>query len=155
MQASQTLPLLALRDIVIFPGMIAPIFVGREKSILALSAAQKVEGSIYSFTHSPDTVADGLRTLALSMRTFCYLQKLDQFLLTGEHEIYYWTAWLIHLLKVACEPSCALNMACVQDWLRNQQGSKKILVLLSGGNIDPMLYREIWKEDYLLTTPKR
>ncbi|WPY00151.1 Endopeptidase La [Candidatus Trichorickettsia mobilis] len=47
MQASQTLPLLALRDIVIFPGMIAPIFVGREKSILALSAAQKVEGSQY------------------------------------------------------------------------------------------------------------
>ncbi len=31
-----TLPLLPLRDIVLFPGMIAPLFVGREKSILAL-----------------------------------------------------------------------------------------------------------------------
>ncbi|WP_316353444.1 serine/threonine dehydratase [Candidatus Trichorickettsia mobilis] len=113
------------------------------------------QGSIYSFTHSPDTVADGLRTLALSMRTFRYIQKLDQFLLADEYAIYYWTAWLIHLLKVACEPSCALNMACVQQWLKNQQGSKKILVLLSGGNIDPMLYREIWKEDYLLNEPKR
>ncbi|WPY00152.1 Threonine/serine dehydratase [Candidatus Trichorickettsia mobilis] len=113
------------------------------------------QGHIFSFAESPDTVADGLKTLALSERTFYYLQKIDQFLLAEEYEIYYWTAWLIHLLKVACEPSCALNMACVQDWLRNQQGSKKILILLSGGNIDPILYREIWKEDYLLNKPKR
>ncbi len=38
----QTLPLLALRDTVIFPGIVAPIFVGREKSIKALSAAKSI-----------------------------------------------------------------------------------------------------------------
>lgn len=110
---------------------------------------------IFSFTESPATIADGLRTLALSERTFKYLQKLDGFLLAQEYEIYYWTAWLIHLLKVACEPSCALAMACAQNWLKTQSSSsRKILVLLSGGNIDPILYRELWKEDYLLTTPQ-
>ena len=40
---TQTLPLLPLRDIVVFPGMVVPLFVGREKSVAALEAA--MEGS--------------------------------------------------------------------------------------------------------------
>ena len=36
MKASYTKPLLPLRDIVIFPSMVVPLFVGREKSIKAL-----------------------------------------------------------------------------------------------------------------------
>jgi len=43
----QTLPLLPLRDIVIFPGIVTPIFIGREKSIKALLAAKKSEDSNY------------------------------------------------------------------------------------------------------------
>lgn len=39
----KTLPLLALRDVIIFPGTIAPIFIGREKSLNALLAAKKIE----------------------------------------------------------------------------------------------------------------
>ena len=34
-------PLLPLRDIVVFPGMVVPLFVGREKSVAALEAAMK------------------------------------------------------------------------------------------------------------------
>lgn len=109
------------------------------------------QGKIFEFSTSPETIADGLRTLALSERTFRYLQKLDDFMLADEDAIYYWTAWLIHLLKIVCEPSCALNMECAQRWLKKQNNRKRILILLSGGNIDPVLYREIWKEDYLLS----
>ncbi len=36
---NQTLPVLPLRDIVVFPQMIVPLFVGREKSVAALEAA--------------------------------------------------------------------------------------------------------------------
>ena len=40
------LPLLPLRDIVVFPGMVVPLFVGREKSVAALeSAMADVTGS--------------------------------------------------------------------------------------------------------------
>jgi len=40
MKASYLKPLLPLRDIVIFPSMVVPLFVGREKSIKALQEAQ-------------------------------------------------------------------------------------------------------------------
>lgn len=111
------------------------------------------QGSIYRFTDSPDTIADGLRTLGISLRTFQYLSKLDGFFLADEASIYYWTAWLTHLLKIACEPSCALNMVGVVDWLKKQSTSKKILVLISGGNIDPAFYQELWKMDHLSYPP--
>ena len=35
----QNIPLLPLRDVVIFPSVVTPLFVGREKSITALQAA--------------------------------------------------------------------------------------------------------------------
>ena len=40
---NQTFPLLPLRDIVVFPGMVVPLFVGRDKSVAALEVA--MEGS--------------------------------------------------------------------------------------------------------------
>ena len=43
---SQTLPLLPLRDVVVFPHMVIPLFVGRPKSIKALEAAMEVGKSI-------------------------------------------------------------------------------------------------------------
>jgi threonine dehydratase len=113
------------------------------------------QDSIFRFNESPDTIADGLRTLGISERTFAYLKKLDGFYLVDENKILYWTAWLIHLLKIACEPSCAMNMEAVIEWLKNS-GKKKpvILVMISGGNIDPALYRQLWQEDYLAEVPE-
>jgi ATP-dependent Lon protease len=39
--ASPSIPVLPLRDVVVYPHMVIPLFVGREKSILALEAAMK------------------------------------------------------------------------------------------------------------------
>ncbi|MEN6374486.1 MAG: endopeptidase La [Smithella sp.] len=41
------IPLLPLRDVVVFPHMIVPLFVGREKSIAALESAMKSEKGIF------------------------------------------------------------------------------------------------------------
>ena len=39
LQNRQLIPVLPLRDVVVYPHMVIPLFVGREKSILALEAA--------------------------------------------------------------------------------------------------------------------
>src|SRR5919108_1955855 len=41
-----TYPVLPLRDIVVFPGMIVPLFVGREKSVKALEEVMKDDKQI-------------------------------------------------------------------------------------------------------------
>jgi ATP-dependent Lon protease len=46
MAINNTKPILPLRDIVIFPGMVVPLFVGREKSIKALQEVMKNDKSI-------------------------------------------------------------------------------------------------------------
>ncbi|MFN2101035.1 endopeptidase La [Altererythrobacter sp. MF3-039] len=43
----QTYPLLPLRDIVVFPGMVVPLFVGRDKSVAALEVAMESEKDVF------------------------------------------------------------------------------------------------------------
>ncbi|HEX7872472.1 MAG TPA: endopeptidase La [Sphingobium sp.] len=47
---TQTLPLLPLRDIVVFPQMIVPLFVGRDKSVVALEKAMEADKDIFLVT---------------------------------------------------------------------------------------------------------
>jgi ATP-dependent Lon protease len=42
-----TFPVLPLRDIVVFPHMIVPLFVGRDKSVAALEAAMGADKEIF------------------------------------------------------------------------------------------------------------
>ncbi|WP_294393296.1 endopeptidase La [uncultured Sphingomonas sp.] len=44
---TETLPVLPLRDIVVFPQMIVPLFVGRDKSVAALEAAMAADKTIF------------------------------------------------------------------------------------------------------------
>ncbi|MBV9841439.1 MAG: endopeptidase La [Sphingomonadaceae bacterium] len=44
---NETLPVLPLRDIVVFPQMIVPLFVGRDKSVAALETAMAADKSIF------------------------------------------------------------------------------------------------------------
>ena len=46
MSSINSKPLLPLRDIVIFPSMVVPLFVGREKSIKALQEVMKTDKSV-------------------------------------------------------------------------------------------------------------
>ena len=53
-----TLPLLPLRDIVVFPSMVIPLFVGRDKSILALNEVMKKEKKIILVTQKNSEIDD-------------------------------------------------------------------------------------------------
>ena len=46
MNVKMNLPLLPLRDIVVFPSMVIPLFVGRDKSINALNDVMAMEKKI-------------------------------------------------------------------------------------------------------------
>jgi ATP-dependent Lon protease len=62
--SGETFPLLPLRDIVVFPHMIVPLFVGREKSIAALEEVMNSDRQILLFTQKnagdDDPSPDGL-----------------------------------------------------------------------------------------------
>ena len=51
-------PILPLRDIVIFPHMIAPLFVGRTKSIAALESVMEQNKEIILLTQKKPSVED-------------------------------------------------------------------------------------------------
>ena len=51
-------PSLPLRDIVVFPGMIAPLFVGRDKSIKALNEVMKTNKKIILITQKNAEIDD-------------------------------------------------------------------------------------------------
>ncbi len=58
MKVSYSKPLLPLRDIVIFPSMVVPLFVGREKSIKALQEVMKTDKSIVLVTQKNSEIDD-------------------------------------------------------------------------------------------------
>ena len=51
-------PLLPLRDVVVFPHMMVPLFVGREKSITALNEVMKTDKKIILVTQKNSEVDD-------------------------------------------------------------------------------------------------
>ena len=55
---NQTFPLLPLRDIVVFPGQVVPLFVGRDKSVAALEAAMTGEKDIFLVTQLEQNIDD-------------------------------------------------------------------------------------------------
>src|ERR1041385_9524508 len=72
-------PVLPLRDIVVFPHMIVPLFVGREKSVRALEEVMNEEKQILLLTQKnaaeDDPTAEGLHTIG-TLATVLQLLKL-------------------------------------------------------------------------------
>ncbi len=55
-------PLLPLRDIVVFPNMVIPLFVGRDKSIAALNEVMKKDKKIVLVTQKNSEIDDPKKT---------------------------------------------------------------------------------------------
>lgn len=69
-------PLFPLRDIVIFPHMVVPLFVGREKSVLALEAAMNSNKNIFLATQKNAKVEDPGEEDIYSIGTVCQIIQL-------------------------------------------------------------------------------
>ncbi len=101
----------------------------------------------------PKTLADGAMTMAIGELTFAHLKQLDGMYEVDEEQIIYWTQWLTHLLKLHIEPTSAMTMEGAFQWLKQQKSKKRILVILSGGNIDQETQQKIWHTNVLDTRP--
>src|SRR3974390_3422150 len=77
--SSETFPVLPLRDIVVFPYMIVPLFVGREKSIAALDEVMRTDRQILLAAQKnasdDDPEPDAIYTMG-TLATVCQLLKL-------------------------------------------------------------------------------
>jgi len=62
MDVKLSLPLLPLRDIVVFPSMVIPLFVGRDKSISALNEVMKKDKKIILVTQKNSEIDDPKKT---------------------------------------------------------------------------------------------
>lgn len=69
-------PLLALRDLVIFPSMVLPLFVGREKSIKALEAAMDRDRMIFLVAQKDARTDNPSRDEIYTMGTFCEILQI-------------------------------------------------------------------------------
>ena len=133
------------RDLAIF---------GAEPSNANDAAASLRAGRIIPLTSTPLTLADGVRTPSISPRTFGYLQRANGIIEVREREISYWTQWLSHLLKLTVEPTSTLGMAAASRWLRQQRSPQRLLVVLTGGNLDVECRSAIWATDMLEIAPR-
>jgi len=111
-------------------------------------------GKIVELPEPSITIADGARSSKVGDITFEYLKKLDDFYVVDEERIIYWTQWLNHVLKIRVEPTSAVTMGAVEQWLSSSKlNNQRILVLLSGGNMDQETEQKVWQKDYLTKQP--
>lgn len=111
------------------------------------------KGMIQKLSSIPDTLADGAMTMAVGDITFDYLKQLDEFFEIEEEYLVYWTQWLTHLLKCRIEPTSAMPMEALRRWLRTKKTKQRVLMILSGGNMDQQTTEKIWKKDCLNQKP--
>ena len=72
----ETLPLLPIRDIVVFPYMILPLFVGREKSILAVDAALAGDRQIFLAAQKDVEVEDPVSSDVYETGTVAMIMRM-------------------------------------------------------------------------------
>ena len=116
---------------------------GVEASAAASAMASRAAGRIVHI-ESADTIADGIAVKRVGERTFPILQRLvDDIVAVGEQQI----ADAVHLLlehqKVLAEGAGAVALAAVLGGQLPLGESDRVVVLLSGGNIDPNLVERI------------
>jgi threo-3-hydroxy-L-aspartate ammonia-lyase len=105
----------------------------------ANDVAMSVEvGAIVGFEDTPNTIADGARTLRVTEQSFFHLQKLAGVLEIEEEKIDFWQKELSEILGQKIEPTSALTIAGIEQYLEKNPNLKnqRILAIVSGGNIN-------------------
>ena len=89
---TEVLPLLPLRDVVVFPNMVIPLFVGRDKSIVALNEARETDKKVFLVAQKDAAVDDpglddlhDIGTIATLLQMIRLPDGTVKILVEGEH----------------------------------------------------------------------
>jgi threonine dehydratase len=123
--------------------------IGVEPELAADARESLAAGRIvrWSADEASRTIADGTRTQALGERTFAHLSRfLDAIVTVSEAEIAAAVRIAAEEARLVVEPSGALSIAALafhaaELGLGNADGP--VVAVVSGGNVDPDLYREL------------
>ena len=78
MEIKLSSPLLPLRDIVVFPSMVIPLFVGRDKSISALNEVMKKDKKIILVTQKNSEIDDPKKTDIFNYGCEVFIMPIDR-----------------------------------------------------------------------------
>ena len=95
------------------------------------------QGKIVGFDDTPNTIADGARTLSTSEICFNHIKQMAGVFEISEEEIIFWQKKLSEILQQKIEPTSALTIAGIEQYLKKnlQAKNQKFLAIISGGNI--------------------
>ncbi len=109
---------------------------------LADDAARSFASGTIQTVHNPPTIADGTRTVSLGTLNFEIIQSLvSGFAIVSESAITDAVRFCFERLKLVVEPSGALGVAALLE--RKLPPSRRIGIVLSGGNVDPATMAQI------------
>lgn len=113
-------------------------------------------GEIFRFKEAPTTIADGATALSITPRVFNYVKQLDGIYEISEKEIAYWATLFSRLAKTVCEPTSALAIAAAYRWAKEQNSNlrRKILIIITGGNVSVKTQQELYRDEFLTISPE-
>lgn len=96
------------------------------------------ENKIFAFEDTPNTIADGARTLHSSQRCLSYIKQMAGVLEITEEEIDSWQKEFSEIFGKKIETTPALAIGGAERFLKENSNlnNPKILVIISGGNVN-------------------
>lgn len=95
------------------------------------------QGTLYEFNETPNTIADGTRSIGSAARCLHYIKQMSGVYNISEEDIAFWQTEFSKMVGSKIEPSSVLPVAAAQQFLTRHDHLKnpKILVMVSGGNV--------------------
>ena len=112
--------------------------------LMANDAARSLKaGRVIANESEPQTIADGARTISLGAHNWAIIEKgVTEIIEVSDEKIIEATRLLFTLANLKSEPTGALALGAILE-NREKFANKKICLVVSGGNVDAEVYRQI------------
>jgi threonine dehydratase len=136
------------------PGGTAPLIYGCEPAFAADAHASFTTRTLSEWpaADTSRTLCDGLRTQSLGTLNFEHILRfVDGIVTVSEAEIRTATRLILEATKLVAEPSGAITLAAALFHTHELPPARKIVAIVSGGNLDPTLRAQLESESLVTT----